>query len=181
MAQQIVDWEARRDESGNLKVYPPPRNDGGGSYEIAGINERYHPTMAARLKILLEAKRYAQAEKRAVEYIADYTEHVKDWQNDPGIELFLRDCCFNRGPAGAAKILQLAVSVSPDGKVGPITRAAVQYYKFRTTLLLCRLRGARERYEEIAAPNRPNLRAGLEDRWDKAFDAAYDLENTLPS
>ena len=49
MAKAIVDFEARRDARGRLAVYRLPAGDGGGSYEVAGINDRYHPTEAAHL------------------------------------------------------------------------------------------------------------------------------------
>lgn len=176
MAKTILDFEARRDAQGHLKVYHLPANDGGGSYEVAGINERYHPAVAEKLMRLIEKGQFTEAEELAVEHIADYTDTVKDWQSDPAIELFLRDSCFNRGPAGAAKILQLAVGVKADGKVGPITRGAVAPYTGHTILFLARLRAARERYEDIVAPNRPNLRLGLENRWDNVFEVALGVE-----
>ena len=176
MAQQIVDWEARRDAEGRLRAYRLPANDGGGSYEVAGINERYHPHTAAALKRLLDLGKHKEAETRAVEHIASYTDAVKDWVNDAAVELFLRDCCFNRGPGGAAKILQLAVGAKLDGHVGDKTKLAAKKWANRPILLLARLRMARERYEDLVAPGRLNLRAGLENRWDKAFDAALMVE-----
>lgn len=177
MAQWIVDQEARRDSKGRLRVYHLPRNDGGGTYEIAGINERYHPSTAEKLKRMIEHGEHKAAEEVAVAYIATYTEQVHEWVNDEAVELFLRDCCFNRGPGGAAKILQLAVNVNPDGKVGPVTRAAARALQLRSpVLLLARLRMARERYEEKFVGIRENFAAGLENRWDKAFDMALAIE-----
>jgi len=42
MAADIINFEARRDKrNGHLVVYNLPKNDGGGRYEVAGINERY--------------------------------------------------------------------------------------------------------------------------------------------
>ena len=38
MAAAIVNFEARRDSKGHLKVYNLPPEDGGGRYEVAGIN-----------------------------------------------------------------------------------------------------------------------------------------------
>jgi hypothetical protein len=40
MAKQIVDFEARRGKRGHLQVYKLPAWDGGGRYEVAGINEK---------------------------------------------------------------------------------------------------------------------------------------------
>jgi len=40
---QTVEWEGRKDGQGNLAVYKLPSGDMGGNYEVAGINDRYHP------------------------------------------------------------------------------------------------------------------------------------------
>jgi hypothetical protein len=42
-AKTTVNWEGRRDKKGNLSVYALPAGDMGGDYEVAGINDRYHP------------------------------------------------------------------------------------------------------------------------------------------
>lgn len=181
MAKQIVDWEARRDAAGNLRVYHLPTNDGGGTYEVAGINERYHPRIARHLKELIEDGETEAAEKAAVNYIAEYTDPVRHWTDDPAVELFLRDCAFNRGPGGVARILQMAVGTDVDGSIGPQTEIELKKYKGHTTLLLAKLRAARERYENQVAPGRANLRAGLEHRWDKAFEAAIEVDNLTGS
>jgi len=39
MAAEIVDYEARRDANRHLKVYNLPEGDGGGRYEVAGIEQ----------------------------------------------------------------------------------------------------------------------------------------------
>ncbi len=40
---QTVEWEGRKDKQGNLAVYKLPSGDMGGNFEVAGINDRYHP------------------------------------------------------------------------------------------------------------------------------------------
>jgi len=42
-ARRIVDYEARRDAQGHLKVYQLPSGDGGGEREVAGINDPVSP------------------------------------------------------------------------------------------------------------------------------------------
>jgi hypothetical protein len=74
MAGKIVDFEARRDSQGRLKVYNLPPGDGGGRYEVAGINDRFHPTEATALRRLVEAGRYDDAEDYAQRYISSYTD-----------------------------------------------------------------------------------------------------------
>ena len=85
--------------SGHLRVYILPAGDGGGRYEVAGINDRYHPQEAARLRELIDAARFDEAEDYAAEAIADYTDVVSKWTSVPEIEAYLRDSAFNRGPA----------------------------------------------------------------------------------
>lgn len=175
MARVIIDWEARRDAKGRIKVYALPANDGGGSYEYAGINDRYHPAALKEIRRLLSRNQYGDAEEAAAAYIAKYTDSVGRLTTSPAVELFLRDCAWNRGPTGAVKILQMALNVKPDGKVGPITRHAIDDLQANPSLFLERLRKARETYENIIAPGRANLRAGLINRWDKALAESQEL------
>ena len=119
MAQAIVDFEARRDSRGKITVYYLRPEDGGGRYEVAGINDRYHRQEADKLVELIEAGRPDEAERLAVEYVAKFTDTVASWTSVVGIESYLRDSCFNRGPGGAAWMLQAAVgveTVAPSGR-----------------------------------------------------------------
>jgi lysozyme family protein len=187
-ARFILLCEARRDtkdadHDGNtaeLVVYKLPRSDGGGTYEIAGINDRFHPDLAAKLKRLLDDNKDVEAEEAAVNYIAEFT-NAAGWSSIPAIEVFLRDCCFNRGPRGAARILQLALGVADDGTVGPKTRGALQ--KVEATVqsqqkFIVALRQARETYERKVAPpigERAKFWKGLVNRWDSAANYAESL------
>jgi hypothetical protein len=184
-AKFILDREARRDvrdadgdgSTQDLVVYRLPRGDGGGTYEIAGINDRYHPDLAAQLKELLdantqpEAEADALAEKKVVEYIASYTDEAATWTSKPAIEVFLRDCVFNRGPRGAKRILQLAVGVADDGAIGRETRGAVAREERHVKRFIDKLRLARESYERKVAPpigERAKFWKGMVARWDAA-------------
>lgn len=169
MAKAIVDFEGRR-INGQLAIYQLPANDGGGSYEIAGINVRYHPVEAAKLKALIEAGRHDQAEAAVIEYLLDYTKPAAGWTTDAGVEFYLRDCVFNRGPKGAARILQRALGVEDDGEIGPATRDALS--RVGADRLLTALRVARENYERNVVGYRTNFWRGLVNRWDKALAAA---------
>ena len=108
-AEWTLNMESRRDKNGNLKVYPLPDGDGGGTFEVAGINDRYHPKMARRLRSLIESGEHEQAEKEAKEYLDNYTNAVDEWHPDERVEGYLRCCAFNRGEKGAAWILQYAL------------------------------------------------------------------------
>jgi lysozyme family protein len=179
MGRVILSFEARRDAKGRLAVYKLPANDGGGSYEVAGINDRYHPAQASQLRAMIDAGRYAEAEASATEYMVKYTDVAASWTTNAGVEFYLRDCVFNRGPGGAAKILQIALGVGVDGSVGTDTREALS--KAEPGALLDKLRAAREHYEDQVAPGRPNLRQGLINRWNKALVEAKKFAAETPT
>ena len=109
MTQKIVNFEARRNKQGFIQIYRLPSNDGGGEVEYAGINSKYHPEALNHIQSLLKEKRYEDAEWYACRYIGTYTDPVALWDNDRGVQFFLRDTAWNRGVTGAAKILQIAV------------------------------------------------------------------------
>lgn len=173
MAEKILEFEGRFDESGNLEVYRLPAGDGGGSFEVAGINDRYHRVDAFRLKMMIEDGRHAEARALAIDIIERYTRPADRWAENDGLRFFLRDTMFNRGPRGAALILQealvnLGAGIKIDGVVGPITRAAVAAQDPRS--LLEELVAEREAYERRAArrdESSPFWR-GLVNRWRKA-------------
>ena len=175
MAESIVNFEARRDAHGHLRVYVLPAGDGGGRYEVAGINDRYHPQEAARLRQLIETARFDEAEDYAAEVIADYTDVVSKWTTVPEIEAYLRDSAFNRGPGGAAKILQMALGVTVDGGVGPETLGALRQAEKDPAKLLAALRVAREKYEMRVAGRREKFWKGLVNRWDNSLAFAQGI------
>jgi len=180
MADFILKSEARRDKMGRLKVYPLPKADGGGTFEIAGINDRYHPKAANYLKSLLDNNKHAAAENYIKKYLIEYTDIVKAWTEEPAIEAFLRDTAFNRGPKGALRILQIALQLADDGKFGPITKAAIAKSLKNISELLDNLRMARETYEIRVAPPvgaRAKFWAGLQNRWNNAIEFSKKLIN----
>jgi len=180
MGAFILNVEARR-KSGKLAVYQLPAADGGGSFEVAGINDRYHPQMARRLAKLIADGKHDQAEREVIAYLVQYTDVVTAWTEVPALEAFLRDCAFNRGPKGALRILQIALKVHDDGKFGPKTRAALKAAtsdQAGVRRLLAGLRMARESYEHRVAPPvgaRAKFWNGLVNRWNKAMMFATTL------
>jgi lysozyme family protein len=70
----------------------------------------------------LKAMTQAQAVKV---YEAQYWDAVKADQMPFGVDFALFDFAVNSGPARAAMFLQEIVGAAPDGKIGPLTLAAV--------------------------------------------------------
>lgn len=120
-ALATVDWEARKDKAGNVDVYQLPSGDMGGSYEVAGINNRYHPAAAEMLKNLPPAERRDAAAKYIVEYTKPFTSQLP-----VAYRPFFQDLAFNRGIGGATRFLQRAIGVKDDGMLGPQTLKALE-------------------------------------------------------
>jgi hypothetical protein len=178
MMDFIVSVEARRDRMGRLRVYRLPAADGGGSFEVAGINDRFHPQAASKLRDLIVSNRQGHAENFIRQYLEDYTAVVTKWTTHPAVEAFLRDTAFNRGPRGALRILQLALTVADDGMWGQVTKSALAAALKQPGTLLQNLRTARESYEIRIAPPvgaRAKFWQGLVNRWDKALSFAETL------
>jgi peptidoglycan hydrolase-like protein with peptidoglycan-binding domain len=173
MAVAIMNFEARR-ENGHLAVHKLPDIDRGGSYEVAGINEKNNKETADVLVALIDEERYAEAEALAIDFIAQDTDRASSWSGVPALEFYLRDCLFNRGARGAARILQRALGAEDDGVVGAQTRAAISAAESDPAEFLSKLREAREQYERDVAKRdetSPFWR-GLVNRWNKACEIA---------
>lgn len=171
MAQVILDFEARRDPDGHLAVYDLPSGDGGGKFEVAGINDRYHPREAHALAAMVRAGWYDLAENAALHFIMAYTNKADAITLNPAVNFFLRDCIFNRGPLGGVKILQRALGVAPDGAWGPVSQRALAGALEAPGDLLVKLREAREAHERIAVGRDEGSKfwRGLAARWDMAL------------
>lgn len=180
MGESILNYEARRDSNGHLAVYQLPVGDGGGTYEVAGINDRYHPKEADELRRMIARREFEEAEEFATDFMVEYTDGVKDWHSDAGVEFFLRDSAFNRGPRGAARIFQRALGVEDDGEIGPITRQAASRATVDQLLLL--LRESREEYERevVGRDESSKFWKGLVNRWNKAFEQAQKFSAEAP-
>ncbi len=183
MAHAILNFEARRDKQGHLAVYNLPAGDGGGRYEVAGINERYDKDVVDKLVALLNEGRYQEAEDLATEYIASNTDTVVSWTQSDPVEFYLRDTEFNRGLGGAAKILQMALHVPVDGIVGPKSREALTQAESDVSSILQSLREAREHYERtvVGRDEGSKFWRGLVNRWNKALDAAMSFAQPAPA
>lgn len=142
-----------------------------GNPEIAGITQKDHAAVYASLKHLLDTGQTDRLRNAVFDYYDAYTDPAQNWTDKAGLEFFLRDCILNRGPTGAAEILQMAVTPNDiDHQVGPTTRGALAALTFDEALL--KLRDSRERYENKkygkAFREARGQWKGLLNRWNKA-------------
>lgn len=131
---QTVEWEGRKDKQGNLAVYKLPSGDMGGNYEVAGINDRYHPEAFKAISSLPAQERA----KAAAEYIQGYTAPLVE-KLPQALQPFTQDLAFNRGLGGATKYIQqglntLGQKVAVDGGLGPKTLAAINQVEPRALM-----------------------------------------------
>jgi hypothetical protein len=164
-AKTTVNWEGRRDKKGNLSVYALPAGDMGGDYEVAGINDRYHPEAFRRIASLPAQER----EEAAAKYINQYTAPLV-LQLPQTIQPFAQDLAFNRGLGGATKYLQeglnsLGVKVAVDGAIGPKTLAAIGSVNPKQLMVAASQAQLNdERARAAADPRRKKFILGLENR-----------------
>lgn len=177
----IFNSEARRDANGNVQVYDLPAGDGGGAYEVAGINQRYHPEEAAALRSLVQQGKYAEAEARAKNYIANYTNNVVGLAANQGTEYALRDAAFNRGLGGANWIAKYAAGITPNTRMNSEARQQILAAQQSDPQgYLQRLREGAERYELDVVGLRPQFIRGLTNRWNDRLKNSLSLLNTPP-
>lgn len=184
-AALIFSNEARRDKQGNLSIYRLPAGDGGGTHEIAGINNGSHPAEYAKLETLVKAGKHAEAEQEAKRYIMQYTQPVGNilqtaGVTSSGIDYFLRDMYFNGGEYGAVRVIHRALGVEDSKKFNADTVEAIKnYLKTHTEQqLLERLKNARERLYKSIAANNPEKRqflSGWLNRNNRVYGQAADM------
>ena len=170
--QHVVNSEALRDDDGRIAVFHPPSGDGGGRFEVAGINHRYHPDMATHLRDIIAEGEQVRAEAEAVAYIAEYTDPLGSLAKTGAIEFLLRDIMWHRGPTGATRILQIALRVTEDGFFGPQTHNALMQAERAPVKLMDALRVAREVYERRRRDESSQFWNGLVNRWNAASEQA---------
>ena len=171
-AKTTVNWEGRRDKKGNLSVYALPAGDMGGDYEVAGINDRYHPEAFRKIAGLPAQDR----EAAAAQYINQYTAPLVS-QLPQAIQPFVQDLAFNRGMGGATKYLQeglnsLGVKVAVDGAIGPKTLAAIGNVNPKELMAAASQAQLNDEKARAAAdPRRKKFILGLENRINNRLSA----------
>jgi len=162
---QTVEWESRKDKQGNLAVYKLPSGDMGGNYEVAGINDRYHPEAFKVISSLPPQERASAA----AEYIQGYTAPLVE-RLPQALQPFTQDMAFNRGLGGATKYLQqglntLGMSVKVDGGMGPKTLEAINQVNPRALMQAASKAQLDDEYRMAQKnPDRKKFLNGLESR-----------------
>ena len=82
-----------------------------------GISQRSYPTLDIAGLTLDDAKAL---------YRRDYWQLLHGDQLPPGLDLLLLDCAINQGPVTAIKLLQRALRIRDDGRIGPETLNAAE-------------------------------------------------------
>jgi lysozyme family protein len=100
-------------------------HDPGGETKY-GISQRAYPH--------LHIGSLTEGQARAL-YRRDYWERAGCGSLPPPIAIALFDAAVNQGPARAIRLLQRSVRVTPDGIIGPVTRAAIAATEPRDLLL----------------------------------------------
>ncbi len=177
MVREIVNYEARWDSNGKIKVYYLSPIDGGGVYEVAGINTKYHPKAAKRLRDLVEAGRPDDALAEAVEYIAKYTDRSADQSDIDAVKFLWRDIAWNRGPTGAVRTFRLSLGLSYGDKMDAQAEKTLRQAEGDVSALIDAIVAGREKYERHRerGPGHP-MWPGLNNRWRKAANFARGLK-----
>jgi hypothetical protein len=165
--KRIIESEARRDKDGHIILYHLPHGDGGGKWEYAGMNDRYHPIALKHIMELLDLNKYDEAEEEAVKYIKIYTDRIAKLSKQEAVQYLLRDTCWNRGYSGAVKILQMAIGVCADGLIGGHTQSSLVKAEENLPAFIENFRAAREEYERefVKRDESSKFWKGLVNRW----------------
>ena len=176
--------EIRRDRSGRPIVYNLPAADGGGSYEVAGLNDKYNKQEAETLRHMIdsgtpthEIEAYIRSVyKQKTQFGADYLPA----NHSQGLELFLRDCALNHSESGVRTILANAVGTRKDD---PNLPSVISQYisQYGEPALLRKLTQARGLYYESLIDSKPSrhiFRQGWSNRNRNLYNAAFSLLNT---
>ena len=158
MYKALMGNEARRDSAGRIAVYYPTKEDGGGEYEVAGINQASHPVKSAQLKRMVEDPTVSneEIENEVAAYYKQYTQQgvalVSSSTRSKGIELFMRDCTLNHGLEGAKKVVRRALGLGKNEDIYPAVSDFIRTYG-EQQFLEALVRGRAEYYAAIIEAN----------------------------
>jgi len=174
-ASILFENEARRDSSGKLRVYQPPKGDGGGAFEVAGITARYQPREAARLRKLIEEGRHDEAEAEAKAFYAKRAAPFVKHTERKGLQLQLTDTVHHRGEGGLRSILRRATGTSEMTTPEMIRMLDADPDALR------KFDAARRDYEakvvDRGRSERAKFRKGLDNRFQRVYDLSIQMND----
>ena len=164
-ALKTIDFEARKDKQGNVQVYKLPAGDMGGNFEVAGINDKYHPDAFKRISSLPAQERTQAAAQYVKEYTSPFVSKLPE-----AVQPFAQDLAFNRGMGGATKYIQqglntLGQKVTVDGGLGPKTLQAINQVEPKALMRAASQAQLEDEYRMAQRnPARKKFIGGLESR-----------------
>ena len=164
-ALKTIDFEARKDKQGNVQVYKLPAGDMGGNFEVAGINDKYHPDAFKRISSLPAQERTQAAAQYVKEYTSPFVSKLPE-----AVQPFAQDLAFNRGMGGATKYIQqglntLGQKVAVDGGLGPKTLQAINQVEPKALMRAASQAQLEDEYRMAQRnPARKKFIGGLESR-----------------
>ena len=164
-ALKTIDFEARKDKQGNVQVYKLPAGDMGGNFEVAGINDKYHPDAFKRISSLPAQERTQAAAQYVKEYTSPFVSKLPE-----AVQPFAQDLAFNRGMGGATKYIQqglntLGQKVAVDGGLGPKTLQAINQVEPKALMRAASQAQLEDEYRMTQRnPARKKFIGGLESR-----------------
>ena len=99
-------------------------NDHGGRTSRGVTQREYNAWRAEHGKASADVWKASEDEIKQI-YREGYWEPLGD-KLPTGIDYMFYDMAVNAGPYRATKLLQRSLGVAPDGRVGPVTRAAIK-------------------------------------------------------
>jgi hypothetical protein len=164
-ALKTINFEARKDKQGNVQVYKLPAGDMGGNFEVAGINDKYHPDAFKRISSLPAQERTQAAAQYVKEYTSPFVSKLPE-----AVQPFAQDLAFNRGMGGATKYIQqvlnaLGQKVAVDGGLGPKTLQAINQVEPKALMRAASQAQLEDEYRMAQRnPARKKFISGLESR-----------------
>jgi len=164
-ALKTIDFEARKDKQGNVQVYKLPAGDMGGNFEVAGINDKYHPDAFKRISSLPAQERTQAAAQYVKEYTSPFVSKLPQ-----AVQPFAQDLAFNRGMGGATKYIQqglntLGQKVAVDGGLGLKTLQAINQVEPKALMRAASQAQLEDEYRMAQRnPARKKFIGGLESR-----------------
>lgn len=180
--------EARTDANGRPQIYKLPAGDGGGNFEVAGLNEKSNPAELAHVKQMLK-------ENRPTEEVVGYIKSVYKQKTNyaaqlipdscsQGIELTIRDCALNHSPGGVSTILKNAIGIPNTPEISTL-KLKDEVAKFVRThgekTFLYNLSVARANYYRklvVDKPERAKFLKGWLNRNQKVYASSQSLLST---